>query len=273
MKEKRKQRLKLISSFFLCLIMLFSATTLTFSWFAHNRNVDGSGIDVSVGNDGTVLDYAFYRINTTDTGGGYLFEITDRSSARLGTYDALKQSYPVLLKIYLKESVTASTVTATTATTYFLGNCNGKYPLLEAGEESGLNADGETYTNALSSIVGMAVLPAESVKAETQGNKISYRLNSLPESDKMSTFIDKNKISDETVAPETITLTATSDDIGNDKYTDGSGAESDCKILYILLSYDPTLISAVFSVNIGNSDGNSPEEIPFYNDFLLTIGS
>ncbi len=275
MNEHTRKKLKLISSLTLALLSLFSAVTLTFSWFSHNRDVGGNDMGITIGSEtkGIYLDHAFYRIDTTDTSDGYLFSEVDKSTASLGTYDVLVQSYQLLLKIYVDDTVDTLTISAITETTYFLGNPNKKYLLLGADPDNAAlpdDADSE-YTNALSSVVGFILLSSDDLSEETTASGTSYRLGTLPKGD-MQTFVDKNDIS-ESSKPENFDITISSD---NMKTGETSPSGTSCKAVYLLLSYDPTLISSVSSVNIGNpaiqKDGIAAP-IPFRSDFYLTLGA
>ena len=90
----------------------------------------------------------------------------------------------------------------------------------------------------------------------------------------MQTFIDKNNIT-ETTAPQPITLTAKGEYLGEEAVTDGEGNSTTYKVAYLLLSYDRSLISTVFSVNIGNpalqKEDGTAQTIPFRSDFRLEL--
>lgn len=274
MKEHTRKKLQLVSSLTLAVLSLFSAVTLTFSWFAHNRDVGGGGMGITVaGGTGESYEYTFYRIDTSDTAGGYLFSETERESAKLGTYDVLRQSYQLLLKIYVPDTANALTVTAATDTAYFLGNPNRNYPLLGADPTNPALPDDadSTYTNALSSVVGMNFLSPDTLTKETTDGKTSYRISSIEENN-LQTFIDKKTINEQTV-PKNFTVTA-----GEAVLSDGeiSPKGKSCKAVYLLITYDPALISAVFSANIGNpaieNAGDAATVIPFRSDFRLLLG-
>lgn len=257
MNPRTRQKLKLVSSLALAVLSLFSAVTLTFSWFSHNKDASGEGMDITIGREtGICRDYAFYRIDTTDEGAGVLFTETPRESASLGTYDALEKSYQCLLKIYVTDMVETLTVTASTDTAYFLGNPNKQYLL-------------DSESNALSNVVGFKVLsPGDLTVESTVDGGAAYRVPSLNESD-MQTFIDKNDIS-ETTAPQNFTITVDAASL-QDGETAPDGTP--CRAAYLLISYDPALISAVFSANIGNPKIDNAKSVPFDCDFRLTLSA
>ncbi len=256
MNDRTRKKLKMISSLTLCVLSLFSAVTLTFSWFSHNREVSGNDMGITIDSQTGICDgHVFYNIDTTDTGTGVLFvEAEDQQNASLGTYDVLKRSYQVLLKLYVKDTTEALTVTFSTDTTYFLGNPNKEHLL-------------STDRNTLSSVVGFKLLaPPSDAETETADGKTAYRFSSLSESD-MHTFIDKSNISTSTT-PQNFTITF---DAASLKSGETSPRGTDCKAAYLLISYDPTLISAVFSVNIGNKTIDTMTSIPFQCDFHLML--
>lgn len=256
MSKRTRQKLKLVSSLTLCVLSLFSAVTLTFSWFSHNRDAQGGGMDITVGKEtGSYDSHVFYRIDKTDGGEGILFtEAADQANASLGTYDGLERSYQCLLKIYVGEATETLTVTVSTDTGYFLGNPNKAHPL-------------NTEQNVLSSVVGFKLLtPPSDGETEIVDGKKAYRFSSLTEND-MQTFIDKTSISESTV-PQNITITF---DAASLKSNETSPKGNQCKAAYLLISYDPFLISAVFSVNIGVPEIENATSIPFQCDFRLTL--
>lgn len=263
MNDRTRKKLKLISSLTLCILSLFSAVTLTFSWFSHNREASGTDMGITIGSQTGIYDsHVFYRVDTSDEGTGVLFvEAKDQTSASLGTYDALEQTYQILLKLYVRDTTDTLTVTFSTDTTYFLGNST--YFLANPNQEYSLNAE----QNVLSSVVGCKLLtPPSDEETETVDGKTAYRLSSLSESN-MQTFIDKSSITKDTT-PENFTITF---DTASLKSGETSPRGNSCKAAYLLISYDPTLISTVFSVNIGNKEIDDVPSIPFQCDFRLIL--
>lgn len=53
MNERIKNRIKLVSSFLMCVLSLSAAITLSFAWFAKNDTVNGGGMSVAIENDAT----------------------------------------------------------------------------------------------------------------------------------------------------------------------------------------------------------------------------
>ncbi|MDY2900795.1 MAG: hypothetical protein SOT09_02105 [Candidatus Borkfalkiaceae bacterium] len=55
MNEGIKNRIKLVSSFLMCVLSLSAAITLSFAWFAKNDTVNGGGMSVAIENDANVV--------------------------------------------------------------------------------------------------------------------------------------------------------------------------------------------------------------------------
>ena len=279
MTERTRKKLKIASSLTLALLSLFSAVTLTFSWFSHNRKVDGGDMGITVGQEEKAyVDHTFYRVDSTDEGAGTLFVGMEKQSASLGTYDILKQEYQRILKIYVKDTVTALDISAVTDSNYFLGNPNKRY-LLKGPDPTDPSVpndnNGQTdWTNSLASVVGLTLLSPSSLTKEIKNGETAYRITSLPE-DNLQTFIDKNNITTETEPRRNFTLTAEGEYLGEETVTDGEGNTTTYKVAYLLLSYDQFLISTVFSVNIGNpalqKEDGTAQTIPFRSDFRLEL--
>ena len=53
--ERIKNRIKLVSSFLMCVLSLSAAITLSFAWFAKNDTVNGGGMSVAIENDANVV--------------------------------------------------------------------------------------------------------------------------------------------------------------------------------------------------------------------------
>ena len=278
MTERTRKKLKIASSLTLALLSLFSAVTLTFSWFSHNRKVDGGDMGITVGQEEKAyVDHTFYRVDSTDGGAGTLFVGMEKQSASLGTYDILKQEYQRILKIYVKDTVTALNISAVTDTRYFLGNPNKRY-LLKGPDPTDPSVPNDNngqdeWTNSLASVVGLTLLSPSSLTKEIKNGETAYRIASLPE-DNLHTFIDKNNIT-ETTVPQNFTLTAEGEYLGEETVTDGEGNTTTYKVAYLLLSYDRSLISTVCSVNIGNpalqKEDGTAQTIPFRADFRLEL--
>lgn len=125
MQEKTRLKLKIISSFAMCVLSLFAMVSLTLSWFAVNDRVDGNGMSVATQNDQELLGYEYYRLKKGD--GGYALTQTDAAYGTLGVYDALSDDHALVVKLYFKRDEQKTTVklSARTETRYFLGD-NGK---------------------------------------------------------------------------------------------------------------------------------------------------
>ena len=138
MNERIKNRIKLVSSFLMCVLSLSAAITLSFAWFAKNDTVNGGGMSVAIENDANVVgaEYFIAEKNGSNNGSTQLkFKKITNEPVRMGAYDILDKKYQLLAKVYLKSDMETIRVTGNTQTTYFLGaldleNNKSKYPLL-----------------------------------------------------------------------------------------------------------------------------------------------
>lgn len=250
MKNKTKLKFKIIFSFLPLALSFFSLVTLTFSWFAINKKSNAGGLEATISSSSFVDSCEFYAIDTAATGTGYYFKkTTSDGDCNLGVYDILKDKYQLLIKVTLEEERTVF-VTAKTDTDYFLGN--------SAAKSNGhwLTADGTG--NVLSSVVSFAVLSGGDVEVADGG----YRISALPA--ETVCFYDKSTISEADPAAPVPSVSVTASD-GLSVPADESGEIC----FFILISYDPLLMSTVFSVNIGNTVIEQGEDvvIPFTLDF------
>ncbi len=252
MNGKSKLKLKMISSLLTCALSLFSLVTLTFSWFALNKTTGGGGMGALIKDSYIVSECEYYVIPADDNGSGeYTFvPPANASDCDLGPYDILKDRYQLLVKVKLKSAMQIS-VTAKTETTYFLGK--------STAQEDGhwLTASGEG--NYLSSVASFTLLNlGENGFSKTADG---YKLTSLPE--ETVCFFDRNTLNDGSLPQDAIIAT------GHNAIENADGEIC----FFMLLSYDPLLMSTVFSVNIGNpvieNDENSV--IPFTRDFEIQI--
>ena len=269
MKGKSREKLKIASSLTMCLVCLFCIFAATFAWFAQNKNVGASGLQIGLGTEDGILGCEYFNVSTTDEA-GYFFEKVDSTAAKLGSYSMIgNKKHQLLVKIYVPVTVEELTVTATTSTTYFLGNDG--YTLLPTADGAakpgtGTAANGAEYTNVLSSIVGIMALQ----KGEIGQNGTGYTMEKIPD-DRLKTFVNASNevqnfsvIQDEN-APENTVIK-----------TQAEGAQydgKDCRSIFLLIDYDPLLIATVFSKNIGNDvvTGTGAKEILFVCDFELEL--
>lgn len=269
MKGKSREKLKIVSSLTMCLVCLFCIFAATFAWFAQNKNVGASGLQIGLGTEDGILGCEYFNVSTTDEA-GYFFEKVDSTAAKLGSYSMIgNKKHQLLVKIYVPVTVEELTVTATTSTTYFLGNDG--YPLLPTANGAtkpgmATAANGAEYTNALSSIVGIMALQEGEVEQKDTG----YTMEKIPD-DRLKTFVNASNevqnfsvIQDEN-APENTVIK-----------TQAEGAQydgKDCRSFFLLIDYDPLLVATVFSKNIGNDvvTGTGAKEILFVCDFELKL--
>ena len=179
MNERIKNRIKLVSSFLMCVLSLSAAITLSFAWFAKNDTVNGGGMSVAIENDANVVgaEYFIAEKNGSNNGSTQLKfkKITNDEPVRMGAYDILDKKYQLLAKVYLKSDMETIRVTGNTQTAYFLGaldleNNKSKYPLLPpSGDvnvpQESTTDDGVTYTNVLSSVINFTIFTADEIKA------------------------------------------------------------------------------------------------------------
>ena len=267
MKGKSREKLKIASSLTMCLVCLFCIFAATFAWFAQNKNVGASGLQIGLGTEDGILGCEYFNVSTTDEA-GYFFEKVDSTAAKLGSYSMIgNKKHQLLVKIYVPVTVEELTVTATTSTTYFLGNDG--YPLLPTANGAtkpgmATAANGAEYTNVLSSIVGIMALQ----KGEIGQNGTGYTMTKIPEN-RLKTFINaSNEVQDFSIiqnenAPENTVIETQPDQYGG----------ADCRSFFLLIDYDPLLVATVFSKNIGNDvvTGTGAKEILFVCDFELEL--
>lgn len=290
MNERIKNRIKLVSSFLMCVLSLSAAITLSFAWFAKNDTVNGGGMSVAIENDANVVgaEYFIAEKNGSNNGSTQLkfTKITDGKPVRMGAYDILDKKYQLLAKVYLKSDMETIRVTGNTQTAYFLGaldleNNKSKYPLLPPTSsdhnvpQEG-TAGGVTYTNVLSSVINFTIFKADEIKARTDETEGYYFAGTdLPSGNRIAKFIADSATA--TAPASTINLVQTA---GSNTVTTGGPEEFNgqpCRTLFIMFSYDEAIMEKIFSDNLGNnniyvedSEGNLIN-IPFKCDFTISF--
>ena len=286
MNERIKNRIKLVSSFLMCVLSLSAAITLSFAWFAKNDTVNGGGMSVAIENDANVVgaEYFIAEKNGSNNGSTQLqFKQVPADAARMGAYDILDKKYQLLAKVYLKSDMETIRVTGNTQTTYFLGaleNNNSKYPLLPPSSDVNVpqesTAGDVTYTNVLSSVINFTVFAADEIKARTDGTEGYYFAGTdLPSGGRIAKFINDSETA--TAPTPTINLVQTA---GSNTVTTSGPEEFNgqtCRTLFIMFSYDEAIMEKIFSDNLGNnniyvedSEGNLIN-IPFKCDFTISF--
>ena len=287
MNERIKNRIKLVSSFLMCVLSLSAAITLSFAWFAKNDTVNGGGMSVAIENDANVVgaEYFIAEKNGSNNGSTQLnFKKGPADAARMGAYDILDKKYQLLAKVYLKSDMETIRVTGNTQTAYFLGaldleNNKSKYPLLPPTSsdhnvpQEG-TAGGVTYTNVLSSVINFTVFAAGELEARTDGTEGYYFAGTLPSGGRIAKFINDSATA--TAPTPTINLVQTT--TGNTVTTGGPELFNGqtCRTLFIMFSYDEAIMEKIFSDNLGNTkmytyiDGNLIN-IPFKCDFTISF--
>lgn len=269
MKPQVKQKLKIFYSLTMCFISLFCIVTCSLAWFARNENVNGTGMSVTVQKSSGLLGVEFF-VEDKNVESGFL-RAADQNSVTLGKYDLLTNDYRILVKVYVKNTFEADTLkfVARTNTSYFLGD--GNHNLLPE-----LNADNVTsagYTNALSSVVGFYAL--QSADFTSSGNACT--VNGLATIEKnLKNFIVDTKTPNGDGETTTTTSVSASVNVGtahlmDDTYTASDGTTTNCKSMFLLVTYDKELMTRVFTANLGNQAIADVKTIPFAYDFTLSI--
>lgn len=286
MNERIKNRIKLVSSFLMCVLSLSAAITLSFAWFAKNDTVNGGGMSVAIENDANVVgaEYFIAEKSDPDSSSAQLkFKKIPADAARMGAYDILDKKYQLLAKVYLKSDMETIRVTGNTQTAYFLGaldleNNKSKYPLLPPSSDVNVpqesTAGGITYTNVLSSVINFTIFKADEIKARNDGTEGYYFAGTLPSGNRIAKFIDSTDAEKPT---SSINLVQTE---GSNTVTTGGPEEfngQQCRTLFIMFSYDEAIMEKIFSDNLGNnniyvedSEGNLIN-IPFKCDFTISF--
>lgn len=286
MNERIKNRIKLVSSFLMCVLSLSAAITLSFAWFAKNDTVNGGGMSVAIENDANVVgaEYFIAEKNGSNNGSTQLkFKKIINEPVRMGAYDILDKKYQLLAKVYLKSDMETIRVTGNTQTTYFLGaldleNNKSKYPLLpptsgDINEPQESIAGGVTYTNVLSSVINFTIFQAGELTALTNGSGYELVSDTLPSGNRIAKFIDSTDAEKPT---PTINLVQTE---GSNTVTTGGPEEFNgqtCRTLFIMFSYDEAIMEKIFSDNLGNTNmytyiDGSLINIPFKCDFTISF--
>lgn len=285
MNERIKNRIKLVSSFLMCVLSLSAAITLSFAWFAKNDTVNGGGMSVAIENDANVVgaEYFIAEKNGSNNGSTQLkFKKITNEPVRMGAYDILDKKYQLLAKVYLKSDMETIRVTGNTQTAYFLGtleNNKSKYPLLPpSGDvnvpQESTTDDGVTYTNVLSSVINFTIFQAGELTALTNGGGYELVSDTLPSGDRIAKFINDSETA--TAPTKTINLVQTA---GSDTVTTGGPEEFNgqpCRTLFIMFSYDEAIMEKIFSDNLGNDNiyvesNGVLLNIPFKCDFTISF--
>lgn len=287
MNERIKNRIKLVSSFLMCVLSLSAAITLSFAWFAKNDTVNGGGMSVAIENDANVVgaEYFIAKKNGSNNGSTQLkFKKITNEPVRMGAYDILDKKYQLLAKVYLKSDMETIRVTGNTQTTYFLGALDlesnkSKYPLLpptsgDINEPQESIAGGVTYTNVLSSVINFTVFTADEIKARTDETEGYYFAGTLPSGNRIAKFIDSTDAEKPT---SSINLVQTE---GSNTVTTGGPEQFNgqpCRTLFIMFSYDEAIMEKIFSDNLGNTNiyvennDGTLINIPFKCDFTISF--
>lgn len=287
MNERIKNRIKLVSSFLMCVLSLSAAITLSFAWFAKNDTVNGGGMSVAIENDANVVGAEYFIAEKNDSNNGSTqlkFKKITNEPVRMGAYDILDKKYQLLAKVYLKSNMETIRVTGNTQTTYFLGaldleNNKSKYPLLPPSSDVNVpqesTAGDVTYTNVLSSVINFTVFTADEIKARTDETDGYYFTGTdLPSGGRIAKFINDSETA--TAPTKTINLVQTE---GIDTVTTGEAEEfngQQCRTLFIMFSYDEAIMEKIFSDNLGNDNiyvesNGTLLNIPFKCDFTISF--
>lgn len=288
MNERIKNRIKLVSSFLMCVLSLSAAITLSFAWFAKNDTVNGGGMSVAIENDANVVgaEYFIAEKNGSNNGSTQLkFKKITNEPVRMGAYDILDKKYQLLAKVYLKSDMETIRVTGNTQTAYFLGaldleNNKSKYPLLPPSSDVNVpqesTAGGVTYTNVLSSVINFTIFTADEIKARTDGTEGYYFTGTdLPSGGRIAKFINDSATATAPTPTINLVQTTTSNEVTTGGPEEFNGQP--CRTLFIMFSYDEAIMEKIFSDNLGNnniyvedSEGNLID-LPFKCDFTISF--
>lgn len=285
MNERIKNRIKLVSSFLMCVLSLSAAITLSFAWFAKNDTVNGGGMSVAIENDANVVgaEYFIAEKNGSNNGSTQLkFKKITNEPVRMGAYDILDKKYQLLAKVYLKSDMETIRVTGNTQTAYFLGaleNNKSKYPLLPPTSsdvnvpQESTAGDGVTYTNVLSSVINFTIFQAGELTALTNGSGYELVSDTLPSGGRIAKFIADSATA--TAPTKTINLVGDSDTVTTGGPEEFNGQP--CRTLFIMFSYDEAIMEKIFSDNLGNNNiyvedsAGNLINIPFKCDFTISF--
>lgn len=287
MNERIKNRIKLVSSFLMCVLSLSAAITLSFAWFAKNDTVNGGGMSVAIENDANVVGAEYFIADKSDhdsSSAQLKFKKITNEPVRMGAYDILDKKYQLLAKVYLKSDMETIRVTGNTQTAYFLGaldleNNKSKYPLLpptssdyNVPQESTTDG-GVTYTNVLSSVINFTIFQAGELTALTNGSGYELVSDTLPSGNRIAKFIDSTDAEKPTSSINLVQME------GIDTVTTGGPEEFNgqpCRTLFIMFSYDEAIMEKIFSDNLGNDNmyvesNGTLLNIPFKCDFTISF--
>lgn len=287
MNERIKNRIKLVSSFLMCVLSLFAAITLSYAWFAKNDTVNGGGMSVAIESDANVVGAEYFLADTSGDQSSStkpkFVPVENAEAARMGAYDILDKRHQLLVKVYLKSDMETIRVKGNTSTNYFLGATdeenNSKYPLLPASSgdrnvpQESTTDDDVTYTNVLSSVINFTIFQASELKALTDGYELVG--DTLPSGDRIAKFIDSTD-AEAPISEIDLVQTAGSKEVttGGPETFDGK----DCRTLFIMFSYDEEIMEKIFSDNLGNKNMYNYDEstgelinIPFKLDFTISF--
>ena len=139
-----------------------------------------------------------------------------------------------------------------------------------------LNADNvisACYTNALSSVVGFYALQSADFTSSSNGctvNGLATIENNL------KNFIVDTETTNGDGTTTTTTSVSSSVNVGtaylsDDTYTASDGTTTNCKSMFLLVTYDKGLMTRVFTANLGNKNITNVDAVPFAYDFTLSI--
>lgn len=235
MSERTKTRLKIASSFAMCLVSLFAVVAATLSWFAMNDKTSGNGMNIKLEGDGILLGYECYSLEKQENGS---YTLNLLAEPNLGTYDRLHANYHLIVKIYIDKNANDSiNFTAHTETEDYLGSASNK-----------LKKEG----NPLSSVVAFGLLTQDDI------NEIS---DSVVADKKSVNMVQNNAIQKEVKI----------DSVSKNALTDGTYNNVDCLVAYMFVTYDPSLMNAVLLENVNNENIKGTEKIKFAGDFTVVI--
>lgn len=245
--NKRKSKIVLqLGMCLLCLVVMIMST-LSYAWFVQNKDATTDPMQMGLkAPDDIIVSTTVHSCIGLDNNGVRYFNKEAAATNDLKKYMFLvENNRQLLLHIRLEEpeAVEGISLRAATDTTYFLGD--GQHPLHASSD-----GRGEEYDNVLSSIIAFYVVNPEDA---TYDSKEAYRVTSFGTS---YSFINKNDYS------MTNVLTLVN--------------RQTVKDIYVVLDYNPDLVSKVFMENLGNillerTDGSFLDEVFYVWDINLEV--
>ena len=255
MNNFRSNRLKRIKiqaflTCFLSLSVLIAAGSATFAWFTTSKTATAKYMNIVTRDSSLVKDIKYYGIKSIDTdNSSYTFTTNSSNVTSLLKYDRElgDGKYQILIEITFKEEAYGRTFDLVS---------EAKEDIL-GGKNSWENVDWSKTPFPLSSIIEMTYFDVANTSVS---NEITVTKTS---STNTQSFIEINE--DIPTFTQNLTL-------------EGAATTSE-KPIYVMLDYNQSAITSIYSYNIGNEifDGNygdtssGDSSVTFQSDFNITV--